>query len=160
MVQLNFLEQVDVFRQLTDDQLSMIRKFAEVVEFKRGDRIFAQGDPANRVWIVQEGDVELRGEPPGREADQRFSICFLSETQAYGWTCFVEPYLYRLSGYCASRWCKVIRLNREDLLKVFAEDPVIGFKVMEYLFGAVGKQFEQLQDQMARDRGIEVMSQW
>lgn len=160
MVHLNFLEQVDVFRRLTDNQLSMIRKFAEVVDFKRGDRIFAQGDAATRVWIVMEGDVELRTEPSGPEASLQFSPCFLSETHAFGWTCFVEPYQYRLSGYCASRWCKVIRLNREDLLAVFDQDPVIGFKVMDFLFEAVGKQFEQLQDQMAKNRGIEVMSHW
>lgn len=161
MIQLNFLEKVDVFRKLNDKQLLMIREFAETVDFKRGDRIFAQGEAASRVWIVLEGDVELRTEPvAGQEGQARFVPCFLSETQAFGWTCFVQPFKYRLSGYCASRWCKLIRLNREDLLALFGRDPVIGFRVMEYLLRAVGKQFEQLQDEIAKDRGIEMMSRW
>jgi len=43
---------------------------------------------------------------------------------------------------------------------IFNEDEVIGFQVMDYLLGVVGKQFEQYQDQMAKNRGIEIMSQW
>ncbi len=161
MISLDFLDQVDVFRNLNDDQLSAIQKCTEAVDFKRGDRIFAQGDPASHVWIVLEGDVELRTELPGRNRGAAGSSpSFMSEAQAFGWACFVPPYKYRLSCYCASRWGKVIRLNREDLLAIFEKDEVIGFKVMDYLLGAVGKQFAQLQEEIAKVRGIEMMSQW
>ncbi len=160
MISLEFLEHVDVFRKLNDDQLSAIQKCAEAVDFKKGDRIFEQGDIASHVWIVLEGDVELRTEPSDLEGGGGSKPSFISESQAFGWTCFVQPYRYRLSGYCASRWGKVIRLEREDLLDIFARDAVVGFKVMDYLLRAVGKQFEQLQDEIAKDRGIEMMSQW
>ncbi len=160
MISLEFLEQVDVFRSLNDDQLSAIQQCAEAVDFKKGDRIFARGDMASSVWIALEGDIQLRTEPSGQEGGIKSSPSFLSEAQAFGWTCFVPPYKYRLSGYCASRWCKVIRLNREDLLAIFEQDAIVGFKVMDYLLGAVGKQFEELQDEIAKDRGIEMMSQW
>lgn len=160
MISLEFLEQVDVFKNLSDNQLSAIRKCAEAVDFKKGERIFEQGDAASHVWIVLEGDIELRTEPSGFGKESKHTPSFLSEAQAFGWTCFVQPYRYRLSGYCASRGCKVIKLERGDLLAVFEQDAVVGFKVMDYLLGAVGKQFEQLQDEIARDRGIEMMSQW
>ncbi len=160
MISLEFLEQVDVFRNLNDDQLSAIQNCAEAVDFKKGDRIFEQGDVASHVWIVLEGDVELRTEPTFSEAKTTSKPAFMSETHAFGWTCFVQPYRYRLSGYCASRGCKVIRLERDDLLAIFERDAVVGFKVMDYLLGSVGKQFEQLQDEIAKVRGIEMMSQW
>lgn len=164
MISLDFLEQVDVFRTLNDVQLSAIQECAEIVDFKRGDPIFIQGDDASYVWIVLEGDVELRTESSGRNGATLlapfFKPSFISGTQAFGWACFVPPYQYCLSGYCVSRWCKIIRLNREDLLAIFEQDAVIGFKVMDYLLGAVGKQFEQLQDEIAKDKGIEMMSQW
>jgi CRP-like cAMP-binding protein len=160
MISLEFLEQVDVFKKLNDDQLSAIQKCAEAVDFKKGDRIFEQGDIAAHVWIVLEGDVELRTEIPGQKGESGSSPTFMSEAQAFGWTCFVQPYRYRLSGYCASRSGKVIKLERDDLLAIFARDAVVGYKVMDYLLRAVGKQFEQLQDEMAKVRGIEMMSQW
>jgi len=161
MISLDFLEQVAVFKNLNDNQLSAIQECAEAVEFKKGERIFTQGESATDVWIAREGEVELRTENPAAQTDARTaSPSFLSKTQVFGWTCFVEPYKYRLSGYCGSRTCKVIRLNRESLLAIFEKDAVLGFKVMDYLIQTVGKQFEELQDELARDRGIEMMSQW
>jgi hypothetical protein len=87
-------------------------------------------------------------------------VSFLSEAQAFGWTCFVPPYKYQLSGYCASRSCRLIRLKREDLLTLFEKDAAIGFFVTKYLIGVVGGHFGQLQDEIARKRGIEIMSRW
>jgi len=161
MISLEFLENIEVFKKLNDDQLTAVQECAELVEFKKGDRIFAQGEDATHVWVVRDGDVELWNEPsPEEKATAKRSVHFLSETQVFGWTCFVQPYKYRLSGYCASRWGKLIKIKREDLTRLFEKDDKFGFQVMDYLLGVVGKQFEQYQDQVARDRGIEVMSQW
>ena len=155
------LEQTDVFNGLTDKQLSVIRQCAEVVDFKKDDRIFAQGDNASHVWIVREGEVRLQTESGEKKgADGGPLVSFMSQAHAFGWTCFVPPYKYRLSGYCDSRWCSLLRFSRVDLRRIFEEDFVIGFQVMSYLMEAVGSQFMQYQDAMARSRGIEMMSQW
>jgi CRP-like cAMP-binding protein len=161
MVSLDFLEKVEVFNGLDDSQLNTIKECVEMVDFKRGERIFTQGDDSTHVWIVVEGDVELRTEPSGQDASSAEpTVSFLSEAHAFGWTCHAPPYKYQLSGYCASRMCKVIKLKREDLNKIFENDEVIGSQIMFYLLGVVGKQFEQLQDEIAKKRGIEIMSQW
>ena len=158
MVSLEFLEKIEVFKTLNDNQLKAIQDCVELADFKKDERIFTQGDDATHVWIILEGDVELKSETPGKSTTS--PVSFLSETHVFGWTCFVPPHKYLLSGYCASRWCKVVKLKKDDLLRLFEEDDVFGFKVMDYLMAAVGKQFEQYQDQVARERGIEVMSQW
>jgi len=161
MISLDFLGNIAVFKTLNDNQLKEIQECGERVDFNRGEQIFAQDDDATFVWIVLEGDVELRTEPSDQAATlDKPSVSFMSATQVFGWTCFVPPYKYRLSGYCASRWCKVIKLKREALNTLFIKDKNIGFQVMNYLIRAVGKQFEQYQDEIARKRGIEVMSQW
>ena len=160
MISLDFLENIDVFKSLNDHQLKTIQECGETVDFKRDDRIFGQGDDAAFVWIVLEGDVELRTESSGNAQTNEPSVSFMSAAHAFGWTCFVPPYKYRLSGYCTSRWCKVIKFKREELLTLFKNDEIIGFQVMNYLIGTVGKQFEQYQDEIARKRGIEIMSQW
>jgi signal-transduction protein with cAMP-binding, CBS, and nucleotidyltransferase domain len=160
MISLDFLEKVACFSCLKDSQLEMVQERAEIAEFKRGEKIFSHGADATHVWIVVEGDVELRSEAPNRKATVEPAVSFLAEANAFGWTCFVPPYQYQLSGYCSSRRCKLIKFAREDLLELFEKDPVIGFEVMSYLMGAVGQQFEQLQDQIAKYRGQEIMSQW
>jgi CRP-like cAMP-binding protein len=156
MISLDFLENIDVFKSLDDSQLKAIQESGEVVDFNRDDPIFIQGDDAAYLWIVLEGDVEVKTE----SLENLVAVSFMPSAQVFGWTCFVPPYKYRLSGYCASRWCKLIKFKREDLIALFEKDEIIGFQVMNYLMEAVGKQFEQYQDEIARKRGIEMMSQW
>lgn len=155
------LEQTDMFKGLTDNQLSAIRHSADVIDFKKDDRIFAQGDNASHVWIVREGKVRLQTESgENKDLNWRPLVSFMSRAQAFGWTCFVPPYQYRLSGFCESRWCSLIRLNRVDLRRIFEDDFAIGFQVISHLMTAVSSQFMQYQDAMAKNRGIEMMSQW
>lgn len=161
MISPDFLKKADVFKDIDDDRLQAVATFAKPVEFEKGARIFTHGADANHLWILAEGDVELRSEPPGIAVLGKITaVSFISTAQAFGWTCFVPPYKYRLSGYCASEKCKVIKFEREDLLRLFEADKRTGYQVMLYLLGAVGRQFEQLQDEIARRRGIEVMSRW
>lgn len=161
MVNLNFLKKADIFKDLDDDRLRAVLNCAEPVEFEKGARFFTHGADATHVWILVEGDVELRSEPSGKDVSGQIpAVSFTSVAQAFGWTCFVPPYKYRLSGYCASEKCKVIKFKREALLSLFDADKQTGFQVMLYLIGVIGRQFEQLQDEIARRRGIEVMSGW
>ncbi|MFO7667890.1 MAG: cyclic nucleotide-binding domain-containing protein [Desulfobacterales bacterium] len=161
MIITDILKKADVFKDIDDTRLQAVATFAKLVEFEKGVRIFTHGADATHVWILAEGDVELRSEPPGiAVSDKITAVSFISTAQAFGWTCFVPPYKYRLSGFCASEKCKVFKFQREDLLRLFEADKKTGFQVMFYLLGVVGRQFEQLQDEIARKRGIEVMSRW
>lgn len=161
MISLDFLEKVACFSCLNDDQLKMVQECAEIAEFGRGEKIFSHGNEASHVWIVVDGDVELRSEAPdGEQPTVEPVVSFMAEANAFGWTCFVPPYRYQLSGYCASRQCKLIKLDREDLKALFEKEPVIGLEVMSYLMAAVGQQFEQLQEEIAKHRGHEIMSNW
>jgi len=155
------LEQTDMFKGLTSNQLSAIRHSADVIDFKKDDRIFVQGANASHVWILREGEVRLQTESGEKKGvDVRPLVSFMSRAHAFGWTCFVPPYKYRLSGFSESRWCSLIRLNRVDLRRIFEDDFAIGFQVISSLMTAVGSQFMQYQDEMAKNRGIEMMSQW
>lgn len=161
MISLDFLDQVEMFKGLSDEQLKAVQDAAELSEFRKGECIFRHGEEAGHLWIVVDGEVRLQCE--SEESVQK-DVCepltFISAAQAYGWHCFVPPYRYRLSGYCASRHCRLIKLKKEDLEKLFARDPEIGFTVMQYTINAVGTQFQELQDELARRRGQEIMSQW
>lgn len=162
MISLEFLDRVEMFKDLTDGQLTEIRNAAESEEYKKGECIFKQRDPAQHLWIVTDGDVELCCEPGGDKIqhERRGSVAFVSAAQAFGWTCFVPPYKYRLSGYCASRRCRLLKFNKADLEKLFEKHPEIGFAIMQYTMTSVGTQFQELQDEIARQRGHEIINKW
>ena len=160
MTTLDFLENVKVFKELNDDQLTRIQKYCQEAKFSRGDKIFGTGEKPKYLWVVMEGQVALQWATPGRSAVPERTITRLSESKIFGWSSLVPPYRYRLSAYCATRACKVMQVEREALIKLFEQNAQIGYKVMLKLLSVVGSRFLNLQDEVAKQRGRDIMSQW
>ena len=90
---------IEAFKNLTDDQRSRVMPLCEELVFHEGDRLFAEGDPAQHVWFVIDGQVGLRFELPDRRrttTEHTLSSEEASrqdaEAKKMGWSCFVPPY--------------------------------------------------------------------
>jgi signal-transduction protein with cAMP-binding, CBS, and nucleotidyltransferase domain len=160
MITLDFLEKVEVFKDLNDDQLTEVQSCCQEAEFSRNDRIFAAGEDPHYLWVVIEGQVALQWEMPGRSALPDTTISRLTETMTFGWSSLVPPHKYRLSAYCATRSCRVMKVEKNDLIKLFEKDADIGYKVMLKLLAVVGSRFLNLQDEVAKSRGSDILNQW
>jgi len=160
MVTLDFLEKVEVFKDLDDDQLTAVQNYCREAEFSRNDRIFAAGEKPRYLWAVMEGQVALHWELPGRSALPDTKISTLTEAMIFGWSSLVPPHKYRLSAYCATRTCRVMKVERDALLELFKKDAAIGYEVMLKLLAVVGSRFLNLQDEVAKSRGSDIINQW
>ncbi|MCU0598555.1 MAG: cyclic nucleotide-binding domain-containing protein [Desulfobacterales bacterium] len=165
MVTLEELDKIELFKGLNDGQLETIRKFCQKLAFNRGDRLFREGDPADFLWIVADGQVDLRFELPGnRPTSDQTTISTLSveeqKKRILGWSCFVPPHQMRLSGYCGTRTCSVIKISKAELVALFEKDPQMGYVVMSYLVKVVGFRFNQFQDEIAKSKGSEILNAW
>ena len=50
---LDVLDKVDIFKGLNQDQLNAIKKGEDgKKEYLYGDRLFAEGEDADRIWLV------------------------------------------------------------------------------------------------------------
>jgi len=165
MVSLEFLDRVEAFKGMNDEQLEAIKANCEVVEFQRDDKLFTEGDDATHLWVVIEGDVDLRFELPGTKSSDISNISSVSivkegVAKILGWSCFVPPHKMRLSAFCASRLCKVLKINNVALIKLFKNDSQMGYLFMSYIVKVVGYRFHQFQDEVAKHRGEHFMSGW
>ena len=160
MISLDFLETVEAFSDLDDDQLTAIQGTCEVTEFMRGEEIFAVGDSSDYFWIMLEGQVNLTWDMPDGPAMPENTITTLSEGMPFGWSSLVPPHIYRLSAKCASRNCKAIRIPKDRLLQLFEDDAQLGYKVMSKVMMVAGKRFHQIQDEVARRRGHDIINRW
>ena len=160
MITLEFLEKIKVFRELNDDQLTQIQTYCQEAKFSRGDEIFATGEKPQYLWVVMEGQVALQWATPERPSGSESTITTLSETMIFGWSSLVPPYTYRLSAYCSTRSCRVMQIDRDALINLFEQDAEIGYKVMLELLSVVGSRFLNLQDEVARQRGSDIINQW
>ena len=156
MISLDFLETVEAFSDLDDEQLTAIQGCCEVAEFKRGKEIFAAGDTSEFFWIVFEGQVNLTWDMP----EGPDTITTLSEGMPFGWSSLVPSNKYRLSSKCASRNCKTVRIPKDRLVQLFENDAHLGYNVMSKVMMVAGKRFHQIQDEVARRRGHDIINRW
>src|SRR5579863_7933514 len=65
MVENSELLRVPVFNGLPDDQISWFLNHAEDLRFKSGEAYAHQGDPADAMFVILEGQVQARGDIAG-----------------------------------------------------------------------------------------------
>jgi signal transduction histidine kinase len=65
MVEKSELLQVSAFADLPDDQITWFISQSEELRLKAGDTYFRQGDPADAMFVILEGQLQMRGELGG-----------------------------------------------------------------------------------------------
>ena len=160
MIDIDFLAKVQIFQGLDQKQLAEIIKFCEEAEFQPETKLFEQGEDAAYLWIVKEGQVDLRFEAPGSASSGENTISSIPEAGAFGWSSFTSPNKYRLSGYCAAKPCKLIKVDREALKQLFEKEPDVGYAVISNVATVVGTRFHEFQEEAVRLRGQDILGGW
>jgi CRP-like cAMP-binding protein len=160
MTNIEFLQNVEVFKGLNNGQLALLQEHFREENYRLGDKLFNEGDSATRLWLMKEGQVDLRFDLPGRDTSDANTISSLNQYNAFGWSCFVPPNKYRLSAYCVTGTAEVLTIEQEKMTRVFESNPDLGYRFMLYLVRVVGTRFDEFQDEVARHRGEDIISGW
>lgn len=160
MIPLDFLERIEIFQGLNRDQLEKLSTCGVEVDCNQDDVLFEEGQDAASIWVVMEGRVDLRFDLPGIATSEENTISSVSAAGAIGWSSFVPPYKYRLSGYCASAKAKLLKMEKDCLIELFENDPQTGYLVMSNMAAVAGRRFHRLQDEVAERRGQHIISGW
>ncbi len=160
MMTLEFLESVDLFKDMDDDCLERILDCCKVADFKRGERLFAAGEDADFLWVVINGQVELKEDESVSGGLDNSTISTLSESMAFGWSSLVSPFRYYFSAVCASRTCNVLQVEKDCLIRLMEEDAEIGYPITSRLLMLVGQRFDQLEEKIITRLGRDIINQW
>jgi NADP-reducing hydrogenase subunit HndB len=145
MIGNDFLQSVGIFKGLDANQLAAVRNCCQEEQHKVGSRLFGEGEPAASLYIVKNGQVDLRFDLPGRPTSEKNTISSILETKAFGWSSLVAPYKYSLSAYCSTQSCEVVKIDRQNLLELFEEDHRLGYLVLSNMARVIGKRFKKLE---------------
>lgn len=146
---LDFLEKVDIFKGFSQNQLFAVKKGSKKKQYAYGDRLFAEGDNADRIWLVIDGQVDLRFDLPGRPTSEENNIFSITANEALGWSSLVPPFKYALSAYSATKNCEILQIHKAHLLECFEKDPRMGLMFMNNMAEIASRHFDQLQESAA-----------
>jgi CRP/FNR family transcriptional activator FtrB len=125
------LTQAGLFEGLSEEQLTAIADLCEEVTCQKGEVLFWEGDPAEYVYILLEGEITIYvqlSSSPGRVTVSVVNQPF--ETLA--WSGAVSPHRYSASALCETD-CRLLEINGKALMAMLEQNPTVGFVVVRRL---------------------------
>ena len=110
------LHEVDIFRQMSSEELSILASIAEEDQFDKGAELFREQEPADSLSLILSGEVRVL-----RSGNEIF-VAGPYETLGALSMLDGDPWLF---SAVASAPTRVLRINREAFLDVASDHPGI-----------------------------------
>ena len=108
---------------MSPEHLAMVEAAAKEVGFVAGERVFAEGQPANSCWLLLRGCVAVDATIPGRG---QVIVQTLSAGDVLGWSWLTPPYRWHF-GARAIEATSAILLDTGQLRALGEQDPSFGY---------------------------------
>lgn len=131
---------------LTEHQFGLLAPLAHRSMFHAGNRVFHEGSPADRFWIIAEGRVELDTEVPGYE---NLVIETLEGGSVLGWSWMFPPYRWHF-GATAVATTYTITFNGALVTALCQRDPALGYDLSMRFLQVMGDRLQTTRMRLAR----------
>jgi len=109
--------------------LAKVGKGRTLADYKKNQRIFAQGDPAEALFYIQSGKVKLTViSKQGKEA----VVAILGAKDFFGEGCLAGQPL-RMAGAAAMSECSIMRLEKLGVVRLLHDEPAFSELFLQYL---------------------------
>jgi CRP/FNR family cyclic AMP-dependent transcriptional regulator len=124
--------------------LAKVGKGRTLAEYKKSQRIFSQGDPADAIFYIQTGKVKLTVvSKQGKEA----VVAILGSDDFFGEGCLAGQPL-RMASASAMSACSIMRLEKPGVIRVLHSEPAFSELFLHYLLSRNIRIEEDLVDQL------------
>jgi len=160
----NLLTGFKFFSEVVPETLEMIAQKGEVLEFGPGDVIFHADEPAEHLFGLLGGEVDLsivfkdkvlKTEIEYEEAiqasmvDEEKSIVIdtVLPNQIFGWASLVGSARRTVTAGCTED-CRVVAIAAADLQEMFAKDHSLGYVIMKKLADIIARRLKNRTDKL------------
>jgi CRP/FNR family transcriptional regulator, cyclic AMP receptor protein len=124
--------------------LSTVNGGRTIAKYRKGQKVFRQGDPADAVFYIQEGEVKVCViSEQGKEA----VVALHREGDFFGESCLTGQPL-RLATVAAMTECTIMRLDKATVVRVLHEEPKFSEKFTTHLLTRTARVEADLVDQL------------
>ncbi|HEX2322978.1 MAG TPA: cyclic nucleotide-binding domain-containing protein [Streptosporangiaceae bacterium] len=111
------------FDRLTPEQRDLVTSAARPAGFAAGEVLFSAGSPAAGCWLLEQGQVALGTDVPGRGL---VVVQTLGPGDVLGWSWLVPPRRWHYTA-AASTAVTAIEIDTDRLLELADADPALGY---------------------------------
>jgi CRP-like cAMP-binding protein/1-acyl-sn-glycerol-3-phosphate acyltransferase len=142
------------FADIEPDDLDALAAGARYADYPSGQRVFGEGDPATRLYILVGGSIRLSVSGPAVDAVVPRPEPLMTIRHAghpIGWSALVEPYVFRATA-TALEPTRLLALDRELLDQCIRERPMVGAALMRAVLGVVGDRLRAVRMRLVARR--------
>ncbi len=134
------LEDVEIFAQTDVDDLAAIAALAKEQTFRKGERIYAEGDPGDALYIITAGSVDAvkHGE----------TVMTMREKEVFGDVSLLDG-TPRPTDMIAAQDVSALVIERRDFLDLLSDRP----ELLQGIFRVVSRQLKSVLDLPSRRTG-------
>lgn len=124
------LKQVELFQDFTAGQLERLSALCQAQIRGQGDVIFKQGDPADTLYIIASGQIEIAVH--NAQGDLTPEV-YLGAGQIIGEMGLVDAGTRSASATAAEHNTHIYSILADDLNRLCEEDTALGYRLMRHI---------------------------
>ena len=138
----NLFNQLILFQDFTPEQIALVEPLFTSIRIETGTVIFEQGDPAEYLYLVVEGEVVIRFKP---DDGPPLIVAHVRPEGVVGWSAALGSTTYTSAAISVTP-CKMLRVLGVDLRALCEEHPVAGTRILERLASKITERLHSSQE--------------
>ena len=134
-----------LFKDLAPRYLALLAEVAMFKEFAAGEVIFREGDPANRFYLILDGEVALES---ARRDDPSVLLQTIGRDDVLGWSWLFPPYYWHF-GARANKPTKAIFFYGTWLRENCERDHDFGYGMMKRMSAIIIERLQATRKKLA-----------
>lgn len=140
----DIFEDLPLFRDLTPEQIQLLRPMFISYRCHSGTVLFEQGSPAEHLYLVAEGEVTIRYKP---EDGPPIVIARIRPGGVVGWSAALGNRVYTSAAIC-SDCAQLVRVRTRDLRYLCEVYPDTGILILDRLASVIAERLLHTHDQV------------
>ena len=126
-VEVKTLQKVPFFRDVDPAKLRLLAFVGEKLTYAQGEYVFRQGGPADGVYVILDGEVEISHDTVDGEHVQ---LIRFGTGMSFGEMSVLSGKTRSVSAVAASKLC-VLRINKNDFVDLVRQVPQLAFAIIK-----------------------------
>ena len=142
------IRKINMLRYLTGEELEKFLALAEIVDYKKGEKIINLGDVSPYLYGVVKGGMHVSM----REAnDQEVFICTIEQGEVFGESAIFMTEK-RTADVTSSQDSVLLRVHRKNLMTFIRENPQAGNKILMLIISSLLSKLREANQELAFEK--------
>ena len=116
-----------------------------IVRFRRGAKVFSQGDSGSSIFYIQQGKLRLT---VVSEVGKQVTLAILNAGDFVGQECLPTEHKLHIASATALTECVMLRIGRKEMIRVLHDEQIMSDFFVAYLLERTSRIQDDLIDQL------------